>query len=257
MQKAARGAFFTNSFAAVLNGGAIAFDITHHEPVWKPCVLVVCMCIAATVATLQYRRAFGKSITCAVLRKDPDLTEPIIAYRAWDIEGPADAPVLAPITQSKPWAIRKAEAANVDEHGYYGFKDEDALEQVLSWDPNRVLGRVALWGRVKEHHSGYRAEYAYPQVLYTHPLLDEKRVKATADRYGIETCPMPQALSARLDPILEAMQEQQRERAWEALYESERFSSALQDVQKYAEYMTKQRQRRVGAAHDAIRRMWR
>jgi hypothetical protein len=29
-----------------------------------------------------------------------------------------------------------------------------------------VIGRTALWGRVIEHEHGYRAEYAYPQVLY-------------------------------------------------------------------------------------------
>jgi hypothetical protein len=28
-----------------------------------------------------------------------------------------------------------------------------------------VLGRVALWGRVIEHDLGYRAQYAYPQLV--------------------------------------------------------------------------------------------
>ena len=32
-----------------------------------------------------------------------------------------------------------------------------------------IYGQVNLWGRVIEHEHGYRAQYAYPALLYTPP----------------------------------------------------------------------------------------
>ncbi len=53
-----------------------------------------------------------------------------------------------------------------------------------------VVGRVALWGHVIEHEGGYRAQYAYPQLVYATCLSGEQRA-ALASAYGIEVYHVP------------------------------------------------------------------
>jgi hypothetical protein len=49
------------------------------------------------------------------------------------------------------------------------------------------VGRVALWGRVVEHEEGYRAQRAYPQMLYV--LGPAGTAARLASRYGVEAYP--------------------------------------------------------------------
>lgn len=46
---------------------------------------------------------------------------------------------------------------------------------------NLVIGRVALWGTVIVHESGWRGEFAYPQALY----VNDPKARAVAERYGV------------------------------------------------------------------------
>jgi hypothetical protein len=77
--------------------------------------------------------------------------------------------------------------------GFYAYKTEAAMaasEFAMVGDGDTVCGRVALWGRVIDHQSGYRAERAYPQVLYLtgKRKLDEV-IRQLANIYAIECLP--------------------------------------------------------------------
>ena len=48
-----------------------------------------------------------------------------------------------------------------------------------------VVGKVALWGRVLEFTDGFRAQYAYPYVLWSAGLTTGERI-ALGDAYGVE-----------------------------------------------------------------------
>ena len=50
-------------------------------------------------------------------------------------------------------------------------------------DDEMVHGQVRLWGRVIEHERGYRAELAYPSLLYNPP--GGKLVPVIAELYGL------------------------------------------------------------------------
>ncbi len=52
---------------------------------------------------------------------------------------------------------------------------------VVAW----VTGKVALWGRTQECDYGFRAQCAYPQVLWSGALTEDQRV-ALGNAYGIE-----------------------------------------------------------------------
>ncbi|GEM_PF-1393158 len=75
--------------------------------------------------------------------------------------------------------------------GYYAVK---RLATALAWARARpqqfpsaealVIGRVSLWGHVIEHEDGYRAQRAYPHLLYV--LGPPGAARELADLYGVE-----------------------------------------------------------------------
>jgi hypothetical protein len=110
--------------------------------------------------------------------------EPIFAWRMWrlrlDAETGLSLPELESCIYGDPWAELVAFKAECDrghaaphaecDCGIYATVTlEDALEQARwgqSAVPNLVvIGPVHLWGRVRPHVQGYRAEYAYPVGL--------------------------------------------------------------------------------------------
>lgn len=157
-------------------------------------------------------------------------TEPIIAYRTWDINyGKLNAvgvrtswePMRRMIAlcqrENYTWPDREAprhglRSAPVDwcECGVYGFKDLGLVVDHLVEIPpfmysNRIAGRVALWGRVIECEKGYRAEHAYPQTLY-YTSDNEGLVRRISQVYGVDAVPMP-------DELVALMYEEKRRRA--------------------------------------------
>lgn len=168
-------------------------------------------------------------------------TDPVIAYRIWKVspEGrlstayrnsgkwPWMKPYSAACNPVSPYNIFSVLASVYEEPtsfgdhdaphfdctcGLYGYKSVKCLEQTFEqfYKGNCVLGRVALWGRVTEHTDGYRAEYGYPQVLYTdldwpdEAMFDaqgirgqrqgyrNENIRKTASKYGIDTAPFPE-----------------------------------------------------------------
>jgi len=79
--------------------------------------------------------------------------------------------------------------------GFYAYKSLATLSRshyaASRADIHCVSGRVALWGRVIDHAFGYRARYAYPQVLYLRGDRFDDVIRSAADRYAIECVPAP------------------------------------------------------------------
>ena len=134
----------------------------------------------------------------------PDYIEPVEAWRVWRVgmrEGRlvlhsayADAPwdPGVPISATcakrrrslrRPWRMEPCRHAAPDiacSCGIYGVRSLAAARWFLESEkalspPNRVLGRVALWGDVVESQWGWRASFAYPlELLVPVPTLFQR-----------------------------------------------------------------------------------
>lgn len=110
----------------------------------------------------------------------PDATEPLVGWRAWALaRTPAGRLELRPIIYSgETWPAQEAARAKCPPHGrgghappevgctcgFYAVDGLDRLPAVTGRDLT-VIGSVAVWGRLIEHESGVRAEFAYPERL--------------------------------------------------------------------------------------------
>ena len=118
----------------------------------------------------------------------PDLFEPIIGYREWNVFG--DSPRLRSLVRSSTkWPADEALAAEgqLEEGGIYAYKTSTDL---LGF--GGVHGEVWLWGRVEENERGFRAEYAYPKRLWAAlrhvpglPRVSRAQVKAVGEFYSV------------------------------------------------------------------------
>jgi hypothetical protein len=103
--------------------------------------------------------------------------EPIVAWRTWALTGKRDGTdlLLRPVAgRSRPWRpmhVAEAVCKHTRLHsspnlgctcGLHGTHEIDILRRTRC---PAVLGRVALWGRVIEHDFGFRAQFAYPQLV--------------------------------------------------------------------------------------------
>ena len=109
-------------------------------------------------------------------RSDPPLSiEPVIAWRAWRLEGSDGVPTLMSITRPTAWPHREPMLAECFTHhdgpvrsgcrcGLYAAGSPERLARAgaTRWHPG-VVGEVALWGSVVEHAQGARAQFGYPQ----------------------------------------------------------------------------------------------
>ena len=72
--------------------------------------------------------------------------------------------------------------------GYWAFKDRDhvvdALYNNYGGEKGKVIGQIALWGRVLECEHGYRGEYGYPLTLQFIDVTDQV-AQDVANRYGV------------------------------------------------------------------------
>lgn len=88
--------------------------------------------------------------------------------------------------------------------GYHATKTipdyGDLAHLAANNDDNYVLGKIAMWGRIIEHDEGYRAEFAYPQVLY-YPFhsnpnnIKSRIIRNCASVYGCDVAPWPTEIS--------------------------------------------------------------
>ncbi len=116
----------------------------------------------------------------------PDLIEPITGWRAWYLGGGADGLTLfSAIHEQHRWPAglavearcargHPAPADDCECGVYASLSEEDALAYVplRAWlfparaRANAILGRVALWGKVRQGPAGWRAQFAYPDHLF-------------------------------------------------------------------------------------------
>jgi len=125
----------------------------------------------------------------------PDYVAPIVGYRAWQWNctgwNPHSAPlksfndewwlpgrtIAAICTASSGWApVRGAEVVHARHEapqaactcGIYAAKSFDHLRD-QGYLGRGIRGEVYLWGKVIEHRSGWRAQFAYPKSLVLSP----------------------------------------------------------------------------------------
>jgi hypothetical protein len=111
----------------------------------------------------------------------PDAIEPLVGWRAWALARTMGGTLeLRPIIYSgEIWPPHEVAPAKCPPHGgraghappqadctcgFYAVDGLDRLPTVTGRDVT-VIGSVALWGRLIEHESGIRAEFAYPERL--------------------------------------------------------------------------------------------
>ena len=98
----------------------------------------------------------------------------------WEPYQPNVAMCTTQGTHEAPWPTCRC--------GFWAFHKRESVEQSLFRDyggeKGKVLGQVALWGRVLECTMGYRGEYAYPQTLQF-VEVDKKTAAAVAELYGV------------------------------------------------------------------------
>jgi hypothetical protein len=114
----------------------------------------------------------------------PDFAEALIGWRVWCVVATRDGPRLASVIKDELWPLGEELVARCHAGEHHEAPDEActcgiyaAREPVTVWtylrgrdEPptiRRVLGRVALWGRVVEHEHGWRASHAVPLELHT------------------------------------------------------------------------------------------
>jgi len=148
-----------------------------------------------------WERWFGKVDSCEPDAETASHGDCVMAYRAWRICGDR----LISCTCDCEWLPRERMDARCNNHvshlrvpawdckcGFYAYKTAHALaasEYVGLPQGTTVQGRVALWGRVIHHALGYRAEYAYPQVLYLRGDRYDDEIRRVAGCYAVDCVP--------------------------------------------------------------------
>jgi hypothetical protein len=122
----------------------------------------------------------------------PDAVTPVVAWRAWLVEGEDSPWRLTSVVHRCPWPVRcelvagcmTTTGGRAHDHfsprercrcGIYGASRIETLLSYVGYPytPDkrpRVIGLVNLWGRVYEHQQGWRASHAYPLRLWL-PIL--------------------------------------------------------------------------------------
>jgi hypothetical protein len=116
----------------------------------------------------------------------PDYAEALIGWRVWCVVRTDGRLRLASVIHDEVWPsdtelVARCNAVDATPHaapspecmcGIHAAREPSTVWTYLRGrdDPGtvtRVLGRVALWGKIVEHEHGWRAQYAYPLDVYT------------------------------------------------------------------------------------------
>jgi hypothetical protein len=130
----------------------------------------------------------------AVSERAPDLIEPIIGWRVWDVVEVDGRLRLASVCFRTPWPPGQAMVASCRRSSFNtgraavlvhraphslcscGIYAADSSDRALAYlsrlfrggpqTVHRVIGPVALWGTAVECSRGWRCSHAYPRALY-------------------------------------------------------------------------------------------
>jgi len=139
----------------------------------------------------------------------PDLIEPVVGFRRWRVVGDHLSSPYIPLRWDAPVVRARCYPANRGLLFGAGWLEEPHEAPhprckcgIYAWhrpprpgpipDPGRVLGAVAVWGRIEVHADGMRAEYAEIRALGLVPELGEahsRRMAQIAARLGVPLLP--------------------------------------------------------------------
>jgi hypothetical protein len=127
----------------------------------------------------------------------PGLLETVAGWRVWRVDPRYR---LRSVLREDVWeplrplvaACEKAHAAPVESCGcgvYAVLRPEQARPYLVGRNSPegvyRVIGRVALWGRVVECEQGWRGERAYPVRLWVPACYEAFEIAFELGRYGV------------------------------------------------------------------------
>ena len=126
----------------------------------------------------------------------PERIEPITAWRAWKAFNDNGWKLKA-IGSTGTWEPKKAMEAvcnkNKQDHpapgygcecGIWSFNTlEDLVPVLAGYSEIKIIGQVAIWGRVIECEKGFRSSHAYPTELWI--LSEEKSLEQLGYTYGV------------------------------------------------------------------------
>jgi hypothetical protein len=112
-----------------------------------------------------------------MLEVDPDVgDQPVVGWRSWEVSNNKflTSPHLVWVPRERVEATCEKFFAS-DEHmapeldcscGIYAFDSLKAMKTEYYWTSFPISGEVWLWGKIVQHKTGFRAQYAYPKKLY-------------------------------------------------------------------------------------------
>jgi hypothetical protein len=138
----------------------------------------------------------------------PDLVEPIVGWRVWRVD--ARLRLCSTLHDEvwlpgRPMAAACASAHHAPEDscscGIYAVPTPHEAQVYLVGRNSpeavhRVLGQVALWGRVVEYTLGWRGELAYPTRLLIPACSDASEMATALERYRVPVEVVPASRSA-------------------------------------------------------------
>lgn len=123
----------------------------------------------------------------------PDAVSPSFGWRAWQLDGH----LLTSPVRANTWLPHEAFSASCPLHippeesctcGVYVANLPTQTTSFL-WGHRSgrapVLGQVALWGKLVEHATGFRAQFAYPTKLYVRSVQLSSLGPILAQSYGV------------------------------------------------------------------------
>jgi hypothetical protein len=97
--------------------------------------------------------------------------EALVGWRSWDLKHGR----LRSLTQSEEWPVGEELMARCGMNAHRcpnlncvcGIYAKNTLAKLKSSSyMGSIFGQVSLWGRVLEAEDGFRAEFAYPKIIY-------------------------------------------------------------------------------------------
>jgi hypothetical protein len=124
----------------------------------------------------------------------PDVAGIVVAWRSWNLSGDR----LASVTRADRWRGREAMVARCRDGSHQGVpgrtctcgiyaarKIDYAARYHAAGGGASVFGCVALWGGLVEASYGWRAEKAYPLVLFAPATVSSSTRRALERAYGV------------------------------------------------------------------------
>lgn len=118
----------------------------------------------------------------AMPRSEGVFLRSVYTQTRWDVDMPLHEKCLCGSIHGCTFGAR------IHTCGIYAYRSSHE-DELLPWLGNQqVIGEVALWGKVRIHERGYRAEWAKIKAIYTRSTLDDDQKslrRRAAETYGV------------------------------------------------------------------------